>query len=638
MGSQAGGAVRDVTIGGLRPPPGRPAARGAGAPLRSAPAGDAPPPNEELVNGSRERTRNSTRSVQAVVHSSSADLVRAVVLQDDVDAAQQLTRHRAHGCAPRLALVESTLEVSGQVGVRTTRRHGRQPQCSAQVGRAAFGHVGLSCGELAGGEHRRIDAGVGDQALETREAADVADLGHQAGAQDWANPLDVSHVLLDSAQQHLDLLLDRGYLVLHECDLVQQGAQLETGYSAQLGQTQRVACRGLYRLGLDQAKPATTGLLQHRGQFAQVGLGEVGGGRRLLQQRSGTLDEHVTEQFLVLGKDPIENAQCPPLSVADLVDQSPTEAGQLAQLKDRLVRHVGSASPANAYHVGDQPGILAIALDLAHCRLAIGVRLQRVEDLDAVPSADERVVQRQPVVASGFQADSHWLGQALHIVQQRAHTRLGVAKPTRLPNLLAVLAHEARLVRAFGDVNTDGDHRGDLPSMLEAGQVPDVRESSTALCVKRGGLAPHNLLIRVRSRSRGQQSLGRSPTLQGEPAQPRLHRQQPYPMVDGVEPTQLTRRLAMPTLRETLTVAEQLACAVRQHTPIQLAHTFAAFEGQFYDRLPFDDLARQVHALYAPDDADLFRSRLDRRLRDRHSAPVAWDAASPASIAGRYVA
>src|SRR6266536_542200 len=483
MGRQAGGAVRDVTIGGLRPPPGRQAARGAAAPLRSAPAGDAPPPNEELVNGSRERTRNSTRSVQAVVHSSSADLVRAVVLQDDVDAAQQLTRHRAHGCAPRLALVESTLEVSGQVGVRTTRRHGRQPQCSAQVGRAAFGHVGLSCGELAGGEHRRIDAGVGDQALETREAADVADLGHQAGAQDWANPLDVSHVLLDSAQQHLDLLLDRGYLVLHECDLVQQGAQLETGYSAQLGQTQRVACRGLYRLGLDQAKPATTGLLQHRGQFAQVGLGEVGGGRRLLQQRSGTLDEHVTEQFLVLGKDPIENAQCPPLSVADLVDQSPTEAGQLAQLKDRLVRHVGSASPANAYHVGDQPGILAIALDLAHCRLAIGVRLQRVEDLDAVPSADERVVQRQPVVASGFQADSHWLGQA-----------------------------------------------------------PDVRESSTALCVKRGGLAPHNLLIRVRSRSRGQQSLGRSPTLQGEPAQPRLHRQQPYPMIDGVEPTQLTRR------------------------------------------------------------------------------------------------
>ena len=65
----------------------------------------------------------------------------------------------------------------------------------------------------------------------------------------------------------------------------------------------------------------------------------------------------------------------------------------------------------------------------------------------------------------------------------------------------------------------------------------------------------------------------------------------------------------MPTLRESLSVPQQLACAVRQHTPIQLAQTFAAYEGQFYDRLPFDERARQVHALYAPNDADLFRSR-----------------------------
>ena len=94
----------------------------------------------------------------------------------------------------------------------------------------------------------------------------------------------------------------------------------------------------------------------------------------------------------------------------------------------------------------------------------------------------------------------------------------------------------------------------------------------------------------------------------------------------------------MPTLRETLSVAEQLAFAVRQHTPIQLAHTFAAFEGQFYDRQPFDDLARQVHALYAPTDADLFRRRLDRRLRDRHSAPVAWEVPSRGCAVQRQIA
>ncbi len=81
----------------------------------------------------------------------------------------------------------------------------------------------------------------------------------------------------------------------------------------------------------------------------------------------------------------------------------------------------------------------------------------------------------------------------------------------------------------------------------------------------------------------------------------------------------------MPTLRETLSTHEQLIIAVRQQTPVRLARTFASFEGQFYDRTPFDNLARHVHALYEPADADIFRGRLDRRLRDRHSAPVAWD-------------
>jgi hypothetical protein len=94
----------------------------------------------------------------------------------------------------------------------------------------------------------------------------------------------------------------------------------------------------------------------------------------------------------------------------------------------------------------------------------------------------------------------------------------------------------------------------------------------------------------------------------------------------------------MPTLREMLSSSDQLACAVVLHTPVELAHTFAAFEGQFYDRQPFDDLARQVHALYAPDDADLFRNRLDRRLRDRHSAPVAWDIPSCGSAIQRQIA
>ncbi|HEY1297015.1 MAG TPA: hypothetical protein VGJ60_28395 [Chloroflexota bacterium] len=90
----------------------------------------------------------------------------------------------------------------------------------------------------------------------------------------------------------------------------------------------------------------------------------------------------------------------------------------------------------------------------------------------------------------------------------------------------------------------------------------------------------------------------------------------------------------MPTFRETLSTTEQLAVAVRQHSPARLAQTFASLEGQFYDRTPFDELARRVHALFKPIDADIFRTRLDRRLRDRRSAPVAWDIDCP-GLAGQ---
>ena len=94
----------------------------------------------------------------------------------------------------------------------------------------------------------------------------------------------------------------------------------------------------------------------------------------------------------------------------------------------------------------------------------------------------------------------------------------------------------------------------------------------------------------------------------------------------------------MPTLRQTLSLSEQLSLAVRCQTPVRLASMFASLEGQFYDRTPFDDLARQVHALYRPSDADVFRTRLDRRLRDRHSAPVDWTVRPATTAVRRHAA
>jgi len=80
-------------------------------------------------------------------------------------------------------------------------------------------------------------------------------------------------------------------------------------------------------------------------------------------------------------------------------------------------------------------------------------------------------------------------------------------------------------------------------------------------------------------------------------------------------------------LYECLPQARQLELAVQARTPTQLARTFAAFVGQFYDREAFDALARQVHDLYDADRASTFRSQLDRRLCERYHAPVAWEVA-----------
>lgn len=85
----------------------------------------------------------------------------------------------------------------------------------------------------------------------------------------------------------------------------------------------------------------------------------------------------------------------------------------------------------------------------------------------------------------------------------------------------------------------------------------------------------------------------------------------------------------MPNLYEALPRERQLALAVRARRPAELARLFAAHAGQFYDRAAFDALAREIHALYAlesDDYAQHFRRRLDRQLRDRHHAPVGWDA------------
>ena len=84
----------------------------------------------------------------------------------------------------------------------------------------------------------------------------------------------------------------------------------------------------------------------------------------------------------------------------------------------------------------------------------------------------------------------------------------------------------------------------------------------------------------------------------------------------------------MTTLLERLPRRQQLALAVRTKHPAQIAQTLACHCGMFYDRAPFDAVARDVYALYAVDSdesAACFRQRLDRQLRERWQSPIAWE-------------
>ena len=89
----------------------------------------------------------------------------------------------------------------------------------------------------------------------------------------------------------------------------------------------------------------------------------------------------------------------------------------------------------------------------------------------------------------------------------------------------------------------------------------------------------------------------------------------------------------MPRLSDIMAPRQQVELAVGMKPPAQLAQTFAAYVGQFYDRAAFDALAREVSDLYARESSELascFRARLDRRLYDRYHSPVVWDVAADA--------
>lgn len=79
----------------------------------------------------------------------------------------------------------------------------------------------------------------------------------------------------------------------------------------------------------------------------------------------------------------------------------------------------------------------------------------------------------------------------------------------------------------------------------------------------------------------------------------------------------------MATIRQSFDLGKQLRLAVLSSTPHKLASAFLQQEGQFYDREPFDRLARDASSAYrsySPALSDEFERRLNRGL-ELHERP-----------------
>lgn len=74
--------------------------------------------------------------------------------------------------------------------------------------------------------------------------------------------------------------------------------------------------------------------MQELAQLFQVKIGDFVRANGCFEQFSGRFEKNTREQGLILRKDAIQDRQDLALAIADLLDQSKAEAGQLPHLKD----------------------------------------------------------------------------------------------------------------------------------------------------------------------------------------------------------------------------------------------------------------------------------------------------------------
>lgn len=117
----------------------------------------------------------------------------------------------------------------------------------------------------------------------------------------------------------------------------------------------------------------------------------------------------------------------------------------------------------DAQEIGDPDRVGAVVFQLAQPAFAVGRNLQRVDDRHRVALLRQNVIQREPVVAGGFQPDTNFATDVFQDTQQGIHPGLGVFSLENCFPGLTMFIQKGHSMFMFGDIDPTVEHHSLLP-------------------------------------------------------------------------------------------------------------------------------------------------------------------------------
>ena len=145
-----------------------------------------------------------------------------MLLENDIDASQELAADRANGGAMMFALIAFGLVKGLEFGFLLNSHAGGLPEGVPQERGAPFTHMGFSGFELASLIDGGINTRISDEFFTVFEAVDIADLAQDGGPGDRADTRDRGDELRDLVHQVCDGLIDQLDLLQEQIQLIQK--------------------------------------------------------------------------------------------------------------------------------------------------------------------------------------------------------------------------------------------------------------------------------------------------------------------------------------------------------------------------------------------------------------------------------